>query len=269
MPALAGGKDVIMVRGFYEAASGMLAQQRNFNVVASNIANVTTTGYKAEGVVGSSFAEHLVARVGDGMIMQRRNIGPATFFTTNIDEYTDFAQGNIETTGRDLDFALVGDGFFMVDSESMGEVLTRNGQFSVDAEMNLVLPGIGFVLDDGGSPITLDSSEIVVDETGGIRYLNGDSEEEEVARIGVYVVENTDELENAGQGFYRSEQAPDVAETSTYRVAQYTIEKSNVNMAMEMSRVIAGQNLYNACTQVVKMYDQLNETLVTQVGRIM
>jgi flagellar basal-body rod protein FlgG len=259
-----------MVRGFYEAASGVLAQQRNFNVISNNIANVTTTGYKAESLVGSSFAEHLVARIGDGPIFPRRNIGPATFFTTNIDEYTDFTQGNIENTGRDLDIALVGNGFFMIESESKGEILTRNGQFSVDSEMNLVLPGVGLVLDDGGSPITLDSSNIVIDENGGIRYVNTEGEEdaEETARIGVYTVEDESELENAGQGFYRSEPAPDVAAAGSYRIAQYAIEKSNVNMAMEMSRVMAGQNQYNACTQVVKMYDQLNEALVTQIGRV-
>jgi flagellar basal-body rod protein FlgG len=255
-----------MVRGFYEAASGVLAQQRNFNVLSNNIANVTTTGYKAGGLIGSSFAEHLVARIGDGMILQRNNIGPATFFTSHVDEYIDFAQGNIENTERDLDVALVGNNsFFMIESESMGEVLTRNGQFGVDSEMNLILPGIGLVLDDGGSPITLDSSGIVVDETGGIRYANGDGEE--VARIGIYSVEDTSELVEVNQGFYSGD-ATDVAELGSYRVVQYAIEKSNVNMAMEMSRVIAGQNLYNACTQVVKMYDQLNEALVTQVGRV-
>jgi flagellar basal-body rod protein FlgG len=256
-----------MVRGFYEAASGVLAQQRNFNVLSNNIANVTTTGYKAGGLIGSSFAEHLVARVGDGMILPRRDIGPGTFFTAHVDEYIDFAQGNIENTERDLDMALVGDNsFFMIESESMGEVLTRNGQFSVDAEMNLILPGIGLVLDDGGSPIVLDSSGILVDETGGIRYADGDGEE--VARIGVYSVEDTSELTEVNHGFYRGDETPDTAELGSYRVVQYAIEKSNVNMALEMSRVIAGQNLYNACTQVVKMYDQLNEALVTQVGRV-
>jgi flagellar basal-body rod protein FlgG len=256
-----------MVRGFYEAASGVLAQQRNFNVISNNIANATTAGYKAGGLIGSSFAEHLVARVGDGWILQRRSIGPGTFFTSHVDEYIDFAQGNIENTERELDIALVGhNGFFMIDSESMGEVLTRNGQFSVDAEMNLILPGIGLVLDDGGSPITLDSSSIVVDEGGVIRYADGDGEE--VARIGVYGPEDTGELTEVNQGFYRGEQSPDVAAEGSYRVVQYAIEKSNVNMAMEMSRVMAGQNLYNACTQVVKMYDQLNETLVTQIGRV-
>ena len=92
-------------------------------------------------------------------------------------------------------------------------MLTRNGQFSVDSEMNLVLPGAGLVLDDGGAPITLDSSSIRVDAGGGIRYVNAAGEEgdEEVARIGVYVAEDTSALENAGQGFYRSEEALDVA----------------------------------------------------------
>jgi flagellar basal-body rod protein FlgG len=259
-----------MVRGFYEAASGVLSQQRNFNVISNNIANVTTAGYKTQGTVGSSFAEHLVARVGDGPIFPRSNIGPATFFTTNIDEYVDFTQGSIENTGRDLDMAIVGEGFFLIESETMGEVLTRNGQFSVDSDMNLVLPGVGLVLDDGGAPITLDSGSITVDAYGGIRYVNTEEGEdaEEVARIGVYSVEDTGELTEANRGFFSSETPPDVAETGSYRITQYATEKSNVNPAMEMSRVIAGQNLYNACTQVVKMYDQLNEALVTQIGRV-
>ncbi|MDR1571934.1 MAG: flagellar basal body protein, partial [Clostridiales Family XIII bacterium] len=59
-----------MVRGFYDAASGVLTELRNFNVMASNVANVTTAGYKAESLVGSAFAEHLVARVGGGNIQQ-------------------------------------------------------------------------------------------------------------------------------------------------------------------------------------------------------
>jgi flagellar basal-body rod protein FlgG len=251
-----------MVRGFYAAASGVLAQQRNFNVMASNIANVGTAGYKTETLLSSSFAEHLVARVGGGNIAPTRNIGTGSFFTTNIGEYTDFTQGSVETTGRELDMSVNGDGFFMIRTDDRGDVLTRNGQFDVDEEMNLVLPGVGQVLDDGMAPITLESSSIQVDISGAIRV-----GEEEVAQIGVFQVEDTAALTNAGKGFFQSEEEPDAA-AGGYQVMQGTLEKANVNMAMEMSRVMAGQNLYNACTQVVKMYDVLNESLVTQIGRV-
>ncbi|MDR1572009.1 MAG: flagellar hook-basal body complex protein [Clostridiales Family XIII bacterium] len=252
-----------MVRGFYEAASGALSQLRNFNVMANNVANLGTTGYKAETLVGSSFAEHLVARIGGGDISPSRNIGGGSFFTTNITEYYNFDQGSMESTGNELDMAINGPGFFMVSSESLGDVLTRNGQFDVDSEMNLVLPGVGLVLDDGGSPITLESSSILVDQYGMIS-VGG----EEVAQIGVYAVEDMDSLYNAGRGMFQSEEEPDAAPAGTYQVLQNVIEKSNVNMAVEMSRVMAGQNMYNACSQVVKMYDQLNEALVTQIGRV-
>ncbi|MDR3294356.1 MAG: flagellar hook-basal body protein [Clostridiales Family XIII bacterium] len=253
-----------MVRGFYEAASGVLSQLRNFNVVANNIANVATAGYKSESLVGSSFAEHFVARVGGGDIQQTRNIGRGSFFTANVDEYTDFTQGSMENTGRELDMAINGDGFFMVRTDDMGDVLTRNGQFSVDAEMNLVLPGVGQVLDEGMSPITLESSSLVVDSSGAI-IVDG----EETTRIGVFSVEDPDALLHIeNKGFFAAEEEPEQAAAASYQVVQYTIEKSNVNMAMEMSRVMSGQNLYNACSQVVKMYDQLNESLVTQIGRI-
>ncbi|MDR0570602.1 MAG: flagellar hook-basal body protein [Clostridiales Family XIII bacterium] len=252
-----------MVRGFYEAASGVLAQLRNFNVMASNVANTGTSGYKAESLVGSSFAEHMVARIGGGDIHPTRSIGKATFFTTNISEYTDFSQGSMENTGRELDLAINGEGFFMISSDSLGEVLTRNGQFAVDSEMNLVLPGVGQVLDENMSPITLESSSFELGQDGAIMV--GD---EEVARLGVFAVEDVSALKNAGRGFYSSEAEPDLAAAGTFQTVQGTLEKSNVSMAVEMSRVMAGQNMYNACQQVVKMYDQLNEALVTQLGRV-
>ncbi|MDR1134993.1 MAG: flagellar hook-basal body protein [Clostridiales Family XIII bacterium] len=252
-----------MVRGFYDAASGVLTQLRNFNVMSSNIANITTAGYKAESLVGSSFADHLVARVGSGNINQSRNIGNGNFFTVNMSEYTDFTQGSMENTGRELDIAINGRGFFMIHTEDMGDVLTRNGQFDVDADMNLVLPGVGQVLDDSMSPITLESSSIVVEQDGSVS-VGG----EVVAQLGIFDVEDISTLKNAGRGFYQSEEEPDAAAAGTYHVVQNTIEKSNVSMAVEMSRVMAGQNMYNSCSQIVKMYDQLNETLVTQIGRV-
>jgi flagellar basal-body rod protein FlgG len=212
-----------------------------------------------------------VARIGGGNIQQTRNIGHGMFFTTNISDYTDFSQGSIEGTGRELDMAISGDGFFLIRTEDMGDVMTRNGQFDVDEEMNLVLPGAGQVLDDGGSPITLESSSIRVDAEGNVYTAAADGTDETgdaIARIGVYDVEDLAALRNAGKGFYQSEEDPDAADAASYRLIQNTIEKANVNMALEMSRVMAGQNMYNACSQVVKMYDQLNETLVTQIGRI-
>ncbi|GHU50858.1 flagellar basal-body rod protein FlgF [Clostridia bacterium] len=251
-----------MVRGFYEAASGILTQLRSFNVMASNVANTGTSGYKAESLVGSSFAEHLVARVGGGNIQQTLNIGKGTFFTTNISEYTDFTQGSMEGTERELDMAINGGGFFMVHSDTLGDVLTRNGQFDVDSEMNLVLPGVGQVLDENMSPITLESSVFTVDQEGNI--MAGD---EALAKIGVFAVEDESTLKHAGRGFYTADD-PEQATTGSYQLLQGTLEKSNVSMAVEMSRVMAGQNMYNACSQVVKMYDQLTETLVTQLGRV-
>ena len=253
----------VMVRGFYEAASGVLATQKSFNVVANNIANVGTSGFKAEGTVGSSFAEHLVARIGGGNIFPSRNIGPGSFFTVNIIEYTDFAQGSIENTDRELDMAINGNGYFIVRSDTLGDVLTRNGQFDVDSEMQLVLPGVGLVLDDGGSPITLESSTFEVNADGAI--LVGD---EEVGRVGVFSVSDESSMINAGRGFYFSSETPETATIGSYMVVQGALEKSNVNMAMEMSRVMSGQNMFNACAQIVKMYDSLNEVLVTQIGKV-
>jgi len=252
-----------MIRGFYEAASGILAQQKSLNITANNIANTGTSGFKAEGTVGSSFAEHLVARIGDGNIFTSNNIGGGSFFTVNISEYTDFTQGSIENTGRELDVAINGAGYFMVHSETLGDVLTRNGQFDVDSEMQLVLPGVGLVLDEGGSPIILENSTFELG-ADGIIMIDG----EEIGRIGIYNVSDENSLINAGRGFFFSEETPESVAGGGYRVVQGALEKANVNMAFEMSRVMSGQNMFNACAQIVKMYDALNEALITQIGKI-
>lgn len=253
-----------MVRGFYAAAAGVFSGQKSLNVISNNIANATTAGYKSQSTMESSFGEHLVSRLSELDGVASNNIGPGSFITINNSEYTDFMQGSLESTGRSVDMAIHGEGFFLVESEKYGQVLTRNGQFEIDEEGDLYLPGVGKVLNDGEDTIHLENSNFTVSPSGTIRI---DGQEADALYI---AVKNEDTvLKSVGNGVFQSEEGDfEQAEPETYAVMQGNIEKSNINMAQEMSKIIAGQNHYQSCTQILKMYDKINEITVNQIGRI-
>lgn len=253
-----------MVRGFYSAAAGVFTQQKSLNVISNNIANATTAGYKSQATMESSFGEHLVNRLSELDSVAKNNIGGGAFITVNSTEYTDFTQGGLESTGRTVDMAINGGGFFLVESETYGQVLTRNGQFEIDEEGDLYLPGVGKVLNDGEDTINLGNSNFRVSPSGAISI---DGEEADTLYIAAINEETV--LKSVGNGVFQSQDGGyDQAEAGSFTVMQGTLEKSNINMAQEMSKIIAGQNHYNSCTQMIKMYDKINEITVNQIGRV-
>jgi fagellar hook-basal body proteins len=253
-----------MVRGFYAAAAGLFSQQKAVNVISNNIANSTTAGYKTQSTIESSFGDHLVARLSSMDGVSSNNIGKGSFMTVNSSEYTDFTQGSMEGTGRNVDMAINGEGFFLVQSETYGPVLTRNGQFEIDKDGELCLPGVGKVLNDGEDTISLDSSNFTVSPSGMISV-----DGEEVDNL--YVVKPNEDavLKSVGNGVFQCEDGNyDQAGSENYNVLQGYIEKSNINLSQEMSELIAGQNHYNSCAQILKIYDNINQIAVNQIGKI-
>ena len=251
-----------MVRGFYAAASGLFSQQKAINIISNNIANSTTAGFKTQSALESSFGEHLVARLSSINGDSDNNIGPGSFMTVNSSEYTNFNQGNMESTGRNVDMAINGDGFFLVESEAYGPVLTRNGQFEIDSDGELSLPGVGKVLNDGEDTISLDSSSFSVSLSGVVSV---DGEEVDT----LYVVKPSEgaEMKSVGNGAFQCD-SYDQVETGNYAVQQGYIEKSNIDLAQEMSKLIAGQSHYTSCAQILKIYDGINDLTVNQIGKI-
>ncbi|MFA7661071.1 MAG: flagellar hook basal-body protein [Anaerovoracaceae bacterium] len=252
-----------MVRGFYSAAAGVLSQQKAIDVISNNIANTTTTGYKSQSTVETSFGEHLVSRMSASPGTAEKNIGPGSFMTANIETYTDFSQGTLEYTGRNVDMAIQGEGFFLVDSEKYGEVLTRNGRFELDEDGDLVLPGVGKVLNDRRREINLESSSFAVGADGTI-YEDG----HEVDTLFIAVGEEDFQLTNIGQDVFIGSGGYQRADEESFNVIQASIEKANVNMAKELSRIIAGQGHFQSCAQVLKIYDKINELSVNRIGNL-
>ena len=105
---------MIVLEGFYIAASGMLAQQRTINVLANNMANVKTPGFKARRVISETFEQELLTRMEKG---NTKVIGPGDATRVISDVATDFGENLLEETGRPFDLALVGPGYFNIQGE--------------------------------------------------------------------------------------------------------------------------------------------------------
>ena len=164
-----------MDRGVYAAASGGLLQARRLQLVANNLANVSTVGFKAERLVSrqqefadtlaSSIAQNAPHAKGD----QQRTPG-----VVDIDSVTDFSPGPVTTTGNPLNVALNNKNQFFVVNTPDGERYTRAGNFTLNAQGTLVTPDGQPVLGEGG-PITIQGGSNATISGNGTVSLNGAS----------------------------------------------------------------------------------------------
>jgi flagellar basal-body rod protein FlgF len=138
-----------MDRGLYLAASGMLAEQVRQNQIANDLANASTPGYKSDRTTQQSFGSLLLQNSANG-----QTIGSQTTAVQVTAEVTDWTPEAVKETGEALDLAIVGDGFFAVQTAN-GTRYTRNGQCSANAQGQLVTGSGDRVLGRNGRPLTL------------------------------------------------------------------------------------------------------------------
>lgn len=260
-----------MFRGYYTASSGIVTQEKKLNIYANNLSNSNTSGYKKDDVVSGTFGEHLAVRMDKYQGSAANEIGRGIFMQTITAEYTDYTQGGLEETGRPMDMALLGDGYFVVTDDEGNEYLTRDGQFSLDEEGYLVLPGIGRVQGENGD-ILIGTSDFDVFADGRI-YLHpayGEEEEEgvDLDRLLLVIPGEDAVMKKALNGLFSTDDYGPAGAGAVPRVAQKHVERSNVNVAQEMSRVIASQRGLQSCSQIVKMYDELSDQSNTRIARV-
>lgn len=260
-----------MIRGFYTAASGIISQEKKLNTYANNIANASTAGYKKDDLVAGTFGEHIAIRMNaykrQGV---HHELGGGVFMQVIDEKYTDYTQGAFQETQRPFDFALQGDGYFVVEDGEGNQLLTRDGQFGLDEDGNLILPGFGRVQGEGGD-ITLDSSDFYVSPDGTIYMYPEDQgdEGEEVDRLMVVIPTDYATMEKTPAGLFTTDSTAEVdMETGATVVRQGVIERSNVDMSQEMTRIIASQRGLQSAGQLVRMYDEMNAKANDQLGRL-
>lgn len=252
-----------MYKGFYNLTSGMLTQQRNLNVIANNMVNISTAGYKEDRYASSTFDDVLYSRVGNKDKDNPQDLGNQSYIRASSQIYTDYGQGVPEPTGIPLDFAIEGDGFFAVQAPGGEVAYTRTGNFSLDEEGYLCLPSAGRVLDGEGQPILLSTDKVRGDQNGRIF-----SEEygDYLGQVGVYTFADNGQLSRNPQGLFTGGGQATAAVTP--KVHWGYLERSNVDMIRQMTEMMTSQRALQSAAQVSKMYDQLMTKATGELGRL-
>lgn len=251
-----------MFKGFYNLTSGMLTQGRKLDVLANNMTNVSTAGYKMNHYTATTFDEVMYSRIGNKDKSGPEEIGGQSYMLVSSQLYTDYTQGVLEDTGLALNFALEGDGFFAVQDEAGDVSYTRSGDFSMDEEGYLCLPGHGRVLDSGGEAIRLTTDKIKADENGMLYTSYGGY----LGQLGVFTFEDNAQLAYNPMGLFTG--GGEAQPAQGVKIHWKRLERSNVNLVRQMTEMLTSQRALQSAAQMSKMYDQVMSKAVNDVGRL-
>lgn len=249
-----------MYKGFYNLTSAMLTHQQNLNVVGNNLVNISTAGYKQQRYTASTFDDVMYSRVGN-IYNIGEEIGRQSYIRAPSQIYTDYTQGVPEPTGLPLDFAINGEGFFAVQDPDGQIAYTRMGNFTLNDEGYLCLPGYGQVLDPDGQPIYLGTDKVSATEQGLIYYDGGGL----IGRLGVYVFEDNEQLVHNDMGLFTGEGAQ---AAEAFEVWNGYLERSNTDMVKQMTEMITYQRALQSAAQISKIYNDVMTRSANDVGRM-
>lgn len=266
-----------MVRSLWSAASGMIAQQTNLDVIANNLANVNTTGYKSETAEFKSLLyQHMQAETttknGENKpISAQVGLGVRNSAVTSI-----FKQGSLLASSSDTAFAIEGKGFFAVRDIDGTTKYTRNGNFifNTNGANRLTLStsdGLP-VYDTNGRAITIDTtrysaSKITVDADGRLCYPDASNNPQPIGiQIGLFQFNNPSGLEKVNDTLYgvtaASGQAMNEARNANLdksNIIQGYLEGSSVQVVDEMVNMIVAQRAYEMNSKAITTTDTMME----------
>lgn len=296
-----------MVRGIYTGASAMAARVHEMNVVANNLANVNTNGFKRDLTLFKAFPEMVVRRQNDdGLVVlpglgsydKRPTVGKLGTGVEVSEVFNQKEQGNLKQTESAFDFALQGDGYFSVDT-GKGIRYTRNGAFTLNDKSELVTLEGYKVLGERG-PITIKTNNFIINDQGEIfvnpdlnrppqrpvqLIENGFENANYIDRLSIVDFEKPRFLIKEGTSFYQSNEISGEAQPARslvrrdidgrvieknptpLKVRQGFLEASNVNPVQEMVKMIEVQRAYEASQKSITSSDEMTDRLINNMAR--
>jgi flagellar basal-body rod protein FlgG len=256
-----------MSGAIYLAAGGALAFEKRLEIIANNLANVNTVGYKMD-QGHFRFIDEVELAAQSFQLPDELVDSKANLFWMQFNMYTDHSSGNLKNTGNDVDLALVGKGFFCIQKPD-GVQYTRNGEFTLNAEGVLVTHDGWKVLGEGGE-IQIQSQEnplkhkkFIVDEEGNIA-IDG----KRVDRLRIVDFAEPYRLQKVGDTLFRPASAEVVAVAADgARVSQGFVELSNVDAVKMMTEMIEVLRGYESYQKVIRSVDETNAKAINEVGK--
>lgn len=225
--------------------SGLMHEMQ---VVANNIANLSTAGFRREGVV---FSEYVKRLEDDPSLSMARASG----------RVVDLTQAGLAQTGGTFDFAIQGEGFFLVET-SQGSRLTRAGSFTPSPEGELVTPEGHKLLDQGGAPVFVppDARDVALAQDGTLS-----SAGQPLAKIGLWAPMEITDLRHQSGTLFTADAGIGPVEGAV--VLQGQLEESNVNPVSEIARMIDVQRAYELGQAFLDREDQRTRGVIQTLGR--
>ena len=245
-----------MLQGLYAAASGMEAQQNQFNAIANDMANLNTTGYQATQV---GFQDLLYS--GGGNSSGSPSISTGAGSSSAIVGRSD-AQGAIQNTGRSLDVAITGPGYLQVRRDDGSAGLTRNGALQVNAQSE--------VTDSTGNPLVpplklpkgTDADNVKIEPNGQV--IAGSKT---LGKISLVNVPAPNQLQPDGDSMFSvTSGSGAIRPAAGSSLQQGALEGSNVDAAQDMTEMISAQRSYQMASQAIQYQDQMLQ-IANQIKR--
>lgn len=230
-----------MFRGIYASNTGLSAIQTKFNTVSHNLANVNTAGFKQEKVSLTTFQEALVTHNG------RKVIGEICHGVQPGETKIDFTMGNYKETGKELDFAIKGAEFFVLQTPG-GFKYTRCGSFQKDRD--------GYLVDKNGNR--------VLGVSGPVNISNGKPDQE----FRLVAFQNKDFLVKTADNLYTALPQAGIHSSENPNVLQGFLESSNVDLAATISSLIINIRSYSLNSKALVVQDRILEKTVNEVGTV-
>ena len=266
-----------MWRGLYTAAAGMVTEMNRTDVIANNLANANTTGYKRDQAIDREFAPMLLRRINDqdtaasdvtsfkgfSIGSQAPVVGTLGLGSYTSEIATDYAPGAMQTTGNPLDLAIAGNGFFAVQTPQ-GVRYTRNGNFYRAKNGNLVTSQGQNVLDTRGRAVTLPEG------TADIRFgAKGEiyAGTEQLGQLQFVQFNDRRALLKQGNNLYYPQNGAR-PQAASGDIQQGLLERSNSNVISDMVELIANYRTYEAGSKAVTSQDTMLDKSVNEVGKL-
>ena len=232
--------------------SHQLAANRSMDVIANNLANVSTPAFKRENVKFEELVAQMRAAEGD-------TSPQSVSFVQDKGVVRDLSEGRLERTNNTFDLALNGRGFFVVQTPK-GAQYTRNGHFTLDPSGQIVTEDGQTVQGDGGAiTITPNDGDIHIAADGTVSGKNG-----QIAKIQVVNFANERTLLKEGSSLYSTTQTPNPA-TGT-AISQGMLESSNVEPVVEISHMMEIMRAYQATASLTQQQESLLSQVIEKLG---
>jgi len=252
-----------VIRGLYTAASGMVASMRRMEMVTNNIANAQTVGFKQDRSALSTFNDVLILQ--DGTPLAARtdgSVGRMALAAVSEEPMIDFTQGSVQQTGRGLDFALEGPGFFTIQTQD-GLRYTRDGSFTRDSLGRLTTSEGDLVLGTDLRPITIPPGKMLVGLDGTLTV-----DEEPFGQLAIVEFGLDQPLKKVGNNQFVARNPDDQPRLSaSTAVHQNAVEVSNLDMAGAQTTMLELQRAYQASQRLIQYQDEMVGRAVNEIAR--